>query len=69
MLKRDTNTNDDNKSDNNDNNNQKFIFLIQLAELDSKMQYFPAMHDCSCLFLIVIYIATNHIFSPLFQTV
>ena len=23
-----------------------FIFFIHLAELDSKMQYFAAMHDC-----------------------
>ena len=28
------------KSDNNNNNNKD----------TSKMQYFPAMHDCSCLF-------------------
>ena len=30
------------KSDNNDNNNKD----------TSKMQYFAAMHDCSCLFLL-----------------
>ena len=29
----------------------------KLAELDSKMQYFAAMHDCSCL--IKIYIGTT----------
>ena len=43
------NNNNDNKSDKNDNNNT-FIILIQLAVLDSKMQYLAAMHDCSCLF-------------------
>ena len=24
-----------------------------IAELDSKMQYFAAMHDCSCLFILM----------------
>ena len=26
------------------------IITKTLAKLDSKMQYFPAMHNCSCLF-------------------
>ena len=30
-----------------------FIFFIHLAELDSKMQYFAAMHECSTLVYII----------------